>query len=138
MNPDTNTSFHPSLIPSSTARRSATSRLTSSKTICVQQFSGEIDMTNAADFAAALDRVAGRHPECVVLDLLQVTFLSATGMAILDRFCADAAARCIPVAVACDRSIARPVQACELEGTIRLFESVSAASAALSAITPTT
>ncbi|WP_164473827.1 STAS domain-containing protein [Gordonia insulae] len=124
------------MIPSSSARRT-TGQLTASKTFCVQQFSGEIDMANAADFAAALDRVAGRHPECVVLDLLHVTFMSAAGLAILDRFCADAADSHIPVAVACDRSVARPVEACGLDGTIALFDSVTAASAKLSATTMT-
>ncbi|MFW0786453.1 STAS domain-containing protein [Gordonia sp. CPCC 206044] len=105
--------------------------MTASKSLCLQRFSGDIDVQSAADFAAALDRVAGQRPEGVVLDLSRVEFLNASGLAILARFCVDAERSRMPVAVVGGRVVARPIEACELDTTIELFESVDEAGSAL-------
>jgi anti-anti-sigma factor len=105
--------------------------LTASKPFSVQRFSGDVDMQSTADFAAALDRVLWRKPECVVLDLTRVDFLSASGLAILAQFCADADEHDIPVAVVGGRQVARPIEACHLDTTFGVYETVDEAGTAL-------
>ncbi|MYR08197.1 STAS domain-containing protein [Gordonia sp. SID5947] len=93
----------------------------------MQRFSGDIDMQTIADLAAALDRVLGRKPDCVVLDLSRVHFLSASGLAILSQFGSDAADQAIPVAVVAKREVARPIEACGLVGVLPIYASVEEA-----------
>ncbi|MGC4961274.1 STAS domain-containing protein [Gordonia sp. DT101] len=133
MSLDSHITFRDSLAPAAGARP-AVGNLTAARTICVQQFSGEIDLQSVADFAVALDRLTGRRPECVLLDLLQVRFLSTSGLAVLGKFCDDAARLHIPVAVACGRAVARPVEACRLDDAIDLHDSLAEAGRSLTSV----
>ncbi|GAA3721409.1 STAS domain-containing protein [Gordonia hankookensis] len=133
MSLDSHITFRDSPVSAATERPAA-GNLTAARTICVQQFSGEIDLQSVADFAVALDRLTDRRPECVLLDLLQVRFLSTSGLAVLGKFCDDAARRRIPVAVACGRVVARPVEACRLDDAIDLHHSLEEAGRSLTSV----
>ncbi|MDL9946530.1 STAS domain-containing protein [Gordonia sp. ABSL11-1] len=115
----------------SAVARQAGRNLVAGRMYCVQRFTGDIDMQSAADFTAALDRVLAGRPEGVVLDLSGVDFLSASGLAILSRFCTDAESHGIPVAVVGGRTVTRPIEACGLAGTCHVFDTVGEAGAAM-------
>ncbi|MEE3852911.1 STAS domain-containing protein [Gordonia sp. LSe1-13] len=131
MNLTTQTTFQPSHDETTGRSKVSDNSLTATKSFCVQRFSGEIDMQTAPDFAAALDRVLTQGPECVVLDLSGVGFVGASGLSILARFASDAAAQHMPVAVVCRRSVARPIEACQLDEMVSLHTSVDEAGSAL-------
>ncbi|MGC4935155.1 STAS domain-containing protein [Gordonia sp. DT30] len=126
---DTQISYHP--LPEArnplAQRYSTESSMGVGRSFCVQQLSGAIDMQTTADFAAALDRVLGRAPEAVVLDMSQVEFVSASGLGILVNFCDEAARLSVPVAVVCSRAIDRPVRACPVDIPIDIHGSVESA-----------
>ncbi|ROZ89152.1 STAS domain-containing protein [Gordonia sp. OPL2] len=111
--------------------RQAGRNLSAGRMYCVQRFSGDIDMLSAADFTAALDRVLSGRPEGVVLDLSAVDFLSASGLAILSRFCDDAKSHDIPVAVVGGRMVTRPIEVCGLTASCHVFDTVGEAGAAM-------
>lgn len=105
--------------------------LTTGKTMCLQRFSGDVDIRTAMDFAAALDQVAGRHCDCVVLELSEIGFLGASGLAIMARFLDESARQRIPVALVCGRPVARPIEACLIGSVVSLCESLEEAESAL-------
>lgn len=133
MNLDTQTTFQPSHTAAEARHRTSTAGLRADNSFCVQRFSGEIDMDSAADFAAALDRVISRDPECVVLDMTGIGFFGASGLPVLARFASDAADLHIPVAMVCPRVVARPLEACGLTDFIAVYETMEDAGNALSA-----
>ncbi len=62
--------------------------------------SGEIDVTNAADFMAAVRNADGTGP--LILELSEVRYLDSAGFAALDRLLAD---RVAVVVLDCDSAI---------------------------------
>lgn len=131
MNLNTQTTFQPSRTVEKSTDNGSTRGLTAENSFCVQRFSGEIDMASAADFAAALDRVLGGKPECVVLDLSRISLFGTSGLPILARFASDAADLHIPIAMVCPRVVARPLAACGLTDFIAVYETVEDAGTAL-------
>ncbi len=109
------------------AARTSTRRFESAKSYCVQRFSGSVDRETAADFAAALDRVARDRVHGVVLDLSAVNFFGTVGLVLLQTFVDDAATRSIPVVLVGERTISRPLELTGMADFIRVFETVDEA-----------
>ncbi|TYQ09187.1 UNVERIFIED_ORG: anti-anti-sigma factor [Gordonia westfalica J30] len=106
------------------AERTSTRRFDSAKSYCVQRFSGSVDRETAADFAAALDRVARDRVHGVVLDLSAVNFFGTVGLVLLQTFVDEASTRSIPVVLVGERTISRPLELSGMADHVRLFENV--------------
>ncbi|ATD72352.1 MULTISPECIES: STAS domain-containing protein [Gordonia] len=106
--------------PSTTTPR----RFDSAKSYCVQRFSGSVDRETAADFAAALDRVARDRVHGVVLDFSAVNFFGTIGLVLLQTFVDDATERSIPVVLVGERTVSRPLEICGMTSYVRVFDTV--------------
>lgn len=111
--------------------RASAPTMTASKPYCLQRFSGEIDMRNTIDFAAALDRILVEPHDRIVIDMTCVDFAGTSALTVLTQFCAAATESSTRVVVACGRAVARPIEACGL-GPIETYDSVDAAIRAIS------
>ncbi|MEO9329761.1 STAS domain-containing protein [Gordonia aurantiaca] len=107
--------------------RTSTRRFDSTKSYCVQGFSGSIDAETAADFAAALDRVVRGRCDGIVLDFTAVNFFGSVGIVLLRSFVDDTAGRSIPVVLAGGRTVSRPLELGGLSPTVRIFETLDEA-----------
>ncbi|MDL9935266.1 STAS domain-containing protein [Gordonia sp. ABSL1-1] len=101
------------------------------ESLCLQQFSGDIDLGTLADLTAALDRILGQRPACVVLDMGGVDFVSVSGVGVIGRFVADAAAQQMPVSVVCERGLARTLRLCRLDPIVEAYATLEEAVEAL-------
>ncbi|OLT51288.1 hypothetical protein BJF87_16450 [Gordonia sp. CNJ-863] len=107
--------------------RTSPRRFDCAKSYCVQRFSGSVDRETAADFAAALDRVARDRIHGVVLDFSAVNFFGTVGLVLLQTFVDDAAKRSTPVVLVGERTVSRPLEICGMAGRVRVFETVDEA-----------
>ncbi|WP_247602843.1 STAS domain-containing protein [Gordonia paraffinivorans] len=107
--------------------RSSTRRFDSSKSYCVQGFSGSIDAETGADFAIALDRVVRSRCDGIVLDLTAVNFFGTVGLVLLGTFVDDATRASIPVVVAGERTVSRPLEVSGLTAKVRIYETLEEA-----------
>lgn len=94
--------------------------------------SGEIDLSNAAGLGQTATATAGRQRRAagpVVVDITEVRFLSAAGVAALVRAVEDSAHRGRPLRVVInDRTaLLRSIRAGRFEQELRLFDSVDTA-----------
>ncbi|WP_232717837.1 STAS domain-containing protein [Gordonia metallireducens] len=90
----------------------------------MQRFSGSVDRETAADFAAALDRIARDRVHGVVLDLSAVNFFGTVGLVLLQTFVDEASTRSIPVVLVGERTVSRPLELSGMADHVRLFENV--------------
>lgn len=110
----------------------STSAFVAGKTICVQHFSGEIDVRSEADVAVALNRVASMLPDGVILDMSEVEFLAVTGLSLMTRFAGVLADRAVPLVVVGTTTVSRPIAVCGLTAQLPTFPTFVAARISLS------
>lgn len=102
------------------------------KTLNMQRFSGDIDISNEFEFQYSLATVCRQPPGYLILDMLAVDFISASALAIFADFLAEATTlRAMAVAVTCNRPIARSLEVCGLDRTVEIYPSLDDARAAV-------
>ncbi|MHC3004638.1 STAS domain-containing protein [Gordonia sp. GN26] len=114
-------------VAAESAARTSTRRFDTAKSYCVQRFSGSVDRETAADFAAALDRVAKDQVHGVVLDLSAVSFFGSVGLVLLQTFADDSATRAVPIVLVGGRTVSRPLEVAGMADRVRVFETVDEA-----------
>lgn len=97
---------------------------------------GALDAATHRQVAAALDALLDRRPVAVLLDLRAVDFLGSAGIAVLINARHRASRLGVPFAVVADnRRVLRPLQVCQVDGTLPLHPTVDDAVAAVRLVT---
>lgn len=95
--------------------------------VAVLRVEGDVDLTTAPGFAAAIAEVVAVRPRVFVLDLTRVTFLASIGLSALVIAQRDTADQTELRVVAADSCALRPIQLTGLDGVLRLYPTLDVA-----------
>lgn len=93
----------------------------------VLKVSGEIDLVTSPQLEQALTRALEDRPETLVLDTIQVTFLSSAGLAVLVRMHQRAGEHTHFCVVADGAAVLRPIQLMGLDSEFPVYPSTAKA-----------
>jgi anti-sigma B factor antagonist len=99
--------------------------------VAVVSIGGEIDLSTAPAFEAAIAKALGENPPALVIDLSEVAFMASVGLRILAAT-EEKTGKTSQVAVVADKPAAsRPIQLTGLDNVISLYPTLNEALIAL-------
>jgi anti-sigma B factor antagonist len=95
--------------------------------IAVVSVGGEIDLSTAPAFEAAIATALEEHPLVLVIELSQVTFMASVGLRILAATQENAGKSAQVAVVANNPAVSRPIQLTGLDKIFSLYPTLDAA-----------
>jgi anti-sigma B factor antagonist len=101
--------------------------------VAVVSIGGEIDLSTAQEFEAAITDALGEDPPALVIELSGVSFMASVGLRVLAAT-REKVGKSVPLAVVADSAAAgRPIQLTGLDNVISLYPTLDQALTALGA-----